>query len=184
HDHHVREFVRHLARRGIRQQLVDVPEWGSAALPPECRDPWFDTLGRPVRAHATLHFCMPHQVRPARGRVNANYTMFEADRIPEGLVRHNLSHDLVIVPTASSRGAWTSSGCPAARIRLCPLGVDVDRFHPRVEPLTLSDRLGRPVREYRTRVLNVSEISPRKNLLALLRVWLRATTRDDDAILI
>jgi len=40
------------------------------------------------------------------------------------------------------------------------------------------------VREYRTRVLNVSEISPRKNLLALFRVWLRTTSRDDDAILI
>jgi len=53
-----------------------------------------------------------------------------------------------------------------------------------VEPLALSDRQGRPVREYRTRVLNISEILPRKNLLALLRVWLRATTRDDDAILI
>ena len=184
HDRHVREFVRHLAQRGIRQQLVDVPEWGSAALPPGCRDPWFDTLGAPVAAHAVLHFCMPHQVRPARGRLNVNYTMFEADRLPENWVRHNMSHDLVIVPTASSRDAWTASGFPAARIRLCPLGVDVDRFHPGVEPLPLSDRQGRPVREYRTRVLNVSEISPRKNLLALLRVWLRTTARDDDAILI
>ena len=114
HDHHVREFVRHLARRGIRQQLVDVPEWGSAALPPECRDPWFDTLGRPVRARATLHFCMPHQVRPARGRLNVNYTMFEADRIPEGWVRHNLTHDLVIVPTASSRDAWIDQRVPGS----------------------------------------------------------------------
>jgi glycosyltransferase involved in cell wall biosynthesis len=184
HDHHVREFVRHLAQRGIRQQLVDVTEWGSAALPPESRDPWFETLGKPVPAHATLHFCMPHQVRPARGQLNVNYTMFEADRIPEGWVRHNMTHDLVIVPTASSRDAWTARGFPAARVGLCPLGVDLDRFHPRVEPLALKDREGRPVPEYRTRVLNVSEISPRKNLLTLLRVWLRATARDDDAILI
>jgi glycosyltransferase involved in cell wall biosynthesis len=184
HDHHVREFVRHLARRGIRQQLVDVPEWGSVALPSERRDPWFDTLLAPVEAHAVLHFCMPHQVRPARGRLNVNYTMFEADRIPGGWARINMSHDLVIVPTASSQGAWTASGFPAARVRLCPLGVDTDRFHPGVEPISLRDRQARPVREYRTRVLNVSEISPRKNLLALLRVWLRTTTRDDDAILI
>ena len=184
HDHHVREFVRHLARRGIGQQLVDVPEWGSAALPPECRDPWFDTLQAPVEAHAVLHFCMPHQVRPVRGQLDVNYTMFEADRIPESWVRRSMSHDLVIVPTASSRDAWTASGFPAARIRLCPLGVDVERFHPEVEPLSLSDRQGRPVREYRTRVLNVSEISPRKNLLGLFRVWLGATARDDDAILI
>ncbi len=184
HDHHVREFVRHLARRGIRQQLIDVPEWGSRELPPRSRDPWFDTLGAPVESKAVLHFCMPHQVRPARGRLNVNYTMFEANRIPGSWVRHNLRHDLVILPTASSREAWVESGFPAERIRLCPLGVDPARFHPAVEPLPLDDRQGRPVREYRTRVLNVSEISPRKNLLGLLRVWLRATTRDDDAILI
>ena len=184
HDHHVREFVRHLVGRGIRIELVDVPEWGSAALPSESRDPWFDTLAAPVDAQAVLHFCMPHQVRPVRGRLNVNYTMFEADRIPERWARLNRSHDLVIVPTFSSRDAWTASGFPESRIRLSPLGVDVDLFHPDVEPLTLSDRQGRPVREYRTRVLNVSEITPRKNLLALLRVWLRATRRGDDAILI
>src|SRR5262249_7766148 len=117
---------------------------------------------------------MPHQVRLARGRLNVNYTMFEADRIPRRWVRCNLTHDLVIVPTVSSRVAWTASGFPAAQVRLCPLGVDVDRFHPGVEPLSLTTREGRPVRDYRTRVLNVSEISPRKNLLALLRVWLCA----------
>src|SRR5262245_1583101 len=169
HDHHVREFVRHLARRGVRQQLLDVPEWGSAALPSECRDSWFDMLEAPVKARAVLHFCMPHQVKPEHGRLNVNYTMFEADRLPERWVAHNLSHDLVIVPTASSLNAWTSSGFPGARIRVCPLGVDVDRFRPGIEPLPLADRQGRPVGEYRTRLLNVSEISPRKNLLALFR---------------
>ncbi len=184
HDHHVREFVRHLAWRGIRQQLVDVPEWGSGELPAHARDPWFDTLSGPVESNAVLHFCMPHQVRPVHDKLNANYTMFEANRIPPRWVRHNLRHDLVILPTASSREAWVQSGFPTERIRLCPLGVDPARFHPEVEPLVLKDRNGRPVREYRTRVLNVSEISPRKNLLALLRVWLRTTTRDDDAILI
>src|SRR5262249_19179280 len=131
-----------------------------------------------------VHFCMPHQARPVRGKLNVNYTMFEADRIPTPWVRHNTSHDLVIVPTASSQDAWTRSGFPAARVKLCPLGVDVERFRPGVEPLPLHDRQGRPVREYRTRVLNVSEISPRKNLLALFRVWLTTTRRGDDAILI
>ena len=64
HDHHVREFVRHLARQGIRQQLIDVPEWGPSRLPEGARDPWFDTLHAPVAATAAVHFCMPHQVKP------------------------------------------------------------------------------------------------------------------------
>jgi glycosyltransferase involved in cell wall biosynthesis len=40
------------------------------------------------------------------------------------------------------------------------------------------------VERYATRFLNVSELSPRKNVLGLLRVWLRATSRADDAVLI
>jgi hypothetical protein len=27
HDRHTREFVRHLARQGVRLQLTDIPEW-------------------------------------------------------------------------------------------------------------------------------------------------------------
>jgi len=184
HDHHVREFVRHLARQGIRQQLIDLPEWGPVKLPDAMRDPWFDTLSEPVDASAILHFCMPHQVKVETGLLNVNYTMFEASRIHKSWVAHNLRHDLVILPTPSSKDAWVNSGFPEDRIRLCPLGVDPARFHPGADPLELTDRRGRSVRDYLTRVLNVSELSPRKNLLGLLRVWIRATTPDDDAILV
>jgi glycosyltransferase involved in cell wall biosynthesis len=38
--------------------------------------------------------------------------------------------------------------------------------------------------DYRVRVLNISDFVARKNLDGLLRVWLRATRADDDAILI
>jgi glycosyltransferase involved in cell wall biosynthesis len=184
YDHHVREFVRHLARRGVRQQLIDLPEWGSAPLPPELRDPWFDALGAPVPSKAVLHFCMPHQVRPARGKLTLNHTMFEASRIPAVWVRHGRLHDLVLVPTDSSRLAWIESGCPEERIRLCPLGVDAEQFRPGHPALDLKDRQGQPVARFRTRVLNISELGPRKNLIALLRVWIRTTTPRDDAILI
>lgn len=184
HDHHVREFVRHLARQGIRQQLFDIPEWGPSRLPDGARDPWFDTLHAPVAATAAVHFCMPHQVKPVTDLLTVNYSMFEATRIPRRWVAHNLRHDLVVVPTASSRQAWLASGFPDHRIRLCPLGVDPGRFRPDAEPLELTDGSGRLIRDYRVRVLNVSEPGPRKNLAALLRVWIRTTTASDDAILI
>src|SRR5262252_357577 len=70
HDHHVREFVRHLSKRQIRLQLIGVPEWGPTRLPDRARDPWFDTLGAPVPATAAIHFCMPHQARVATGLLN------------------------------------------------------------------------------------------------------------------
>lgn len=184
HDHHVREFARHLAIAGIALQLHDIPEWAPVKLPPDRSDPWFDTLGAPVESRAVVHFCMPHQVRRVAGLLNINYTMFEATRIPASWVGENLGHDRVVLPTASCEAAWLESGVPRNRIRICPLGVDVERFHPAAQPLDLVDRQGRLVGEYRTRVLNVSEWGPRKNLIGLLRVWIKATTPADDAILI
>jgi hypothetical protein len=78
---------------------------------------------------------MPHQVLPSHGQLTVNYTMFEADQVPPEWVARGRSHDLVIVPTPSSRDAWQGSGYPPGQLRVCPLGVDVDRFHPAREPL-------------------------------------------------
>jgi glycosyltransferase involved in cell wall biosynthesis len=183
YDHHVREFVRALVDEGVAVELVDLPEWGPARLPDEARDPFFESLNRPVGARTTLHFTMPHQAVPAPGMLNVNYTMFEAIRVPARWVECNRHHDLVIVPTESSRRAWVDSGFPEDRIRLCPLGINPDRFDGAAEPLPLS-LADRPISEFRARFLHVSELGPRKNLVGLLRAWLTATTRDDDAILI
>ena len=135
YDHHVREFVRELHKQGVAVQLVDFPEWGPAKLPAQLQDPWFDTLDRPTGARVVVHFCMPHQVVPDAGEVNVNYTMFEATRIPPAWVAHHLRHDLVILPTESSRLAWLDSGVPAEKLRLCPLGINPDLFGP---PITIA----------------------------------------------
>jgi glycosyltransferase involved in cell wall biosynthesis len=181
YEHHVREFVSELTRQGVAVQLTDLPQWGPAKLPDSKRDPWFDTLTQPVPARVALHFCMPHQLVPVPEHVNVNYTMFEASRITPLWVDLHIAHDLVIVPTESSRQAWIHSGFPPGKIRLCPLGVDPRRFSGSAAPLLLRDE---EISSYRFRFLNVSEIGPRKNLVGLIRAWLRATSRGDDAILI
>jgi len=187
HDHHTREFVRELARQGIRLQLTDIPRWHWVKLPAEARDPWFEQLDVPVGATAALHFCMPHQVVTNGEQLTVNYTMFEASPAPADWIARGKRHNLVIVPTQSSREMWLAGGYPPARIRTCPLGVDVDRFHPAAQPLELSGPEGpggRRVADYRVRVLHVSEPQPRKNLVGLVRTWITATSPDDDAILI
>ena len=184
YDHHTREFVRHLACQGVQLQLTDFPRWHPVKLAPEARDPWFEQLRGSVAAAALLQFCMPHQVLASPGQLNVNYTMFEASPVPAGWIASGRSQDLVVVPTKSSREAWLAGGHPSARIRTCPLGVDVERFHPAEPPLELSRAGGRPVADYRVRVLNVSDPQPRKNLVGLVRTWITATSADDDAILI
>jgi glycosyltransferase involved in cell wall biosynthesis len=184
YDHHVREFVRELHRQGIASELLDLPEWGPSKLPAGLRDPWFESLNQPVATSVGLHFCMPHQVRPFPNTATVNYTMFEATRIPASWAEESRQHNLVVLPTESSRDAWLASGVPAERLRVCPLGIDPDVFGDGIEPLALRDAEGEPISRFRVRFINVSELGPRKNLIGLLRTWMLATKRSDDAVLI
>jgi glycosyltransferase involved in cell wall biosynthesis len=176
--------VRAFVRLDVRIQLVDVPEWGSTRLPADAAERWFDALGQPVAGEITLHFTMPHQVVPSGRPLDVNYTMFEATRIPDGWVQAGLRCALLVVPTESSRQAWLASGFPAARLAICPLGINPETFGGPTEPLTMLTYDGTPAANYRARFLNLSELGPRKNLIGLLRAWLLATRRDDDAILL
>src|SRR5262249_33467946 len=82
YDRHTREFVREFIRQGVSVKLPPLPGW-SIDLPPELRETWFDSLDAPVSADTLLHFTMPNQAQPRSGKRNVNYTMFEAEKIPQ-----------------------------------------------------------------------------------------------------
>jgi hypothetical protein len=183
HDRHTREFVRQLVQRGVRVQLTPLSGW-SADLPAGARETWFDQLLAPVEARISLHFTMPSLCRPRASRINVNYTMFEADRIPIDWVKRATQHQRILVPTEACRLAWVDSGVPFEKMRISPLGVDGDFFAQEAPPLPLVLPNGRAVSSYRHRFLNIADLRPRKNHLGLLRTWLLATTASDDAVLL
>jgi glycosyltransferase involved in cell wall biosynthesis len=184
YDQLVRELARALNARRQPLQLMDISHWYPLRWPGADLDPLFESLTRPVSARIRLHICMPPQVKTVRGLSHVNYTMFEADRVPEAWIRCNRRHDLVILPHAECGYAWIRSGLPEAKVRICPQGVDADRFKPGQVPLPLPRVMDREVMSFRFRVLHMADYTPRKNLAGLLRVWLQATRRSDDAILI
>jgi len=114
----------------------------------------------------------------------ANYTMFEASRVPPFWVRATESSQLTIVPAEASYAIWLAAGVDAQRLRICPLGVDEQLFSPGAEPLPLLAQNGEDLVRRRTRVLNISEVVPRKNQKGLLRAWLLETTASDNAVLL
>jgi hypothetical protein len=183
HDRHTRELVRQLVRRGARVQLTPLRGW-SADLPAAARDPWFDALRAPIETSIALHFTMPIHCRPQPGRINVNYTMFEADRIPADWARRAVQHERILLPTEGCRQVWIDSGVDERKVRVSPLGVDGDFFAQEAQPLPLLLPDGRPVSSFRHRFLNIADLRPRKNHLGLLRSWLRATTSADDAVLV
>jgi glycosyltransferase involved in cell wall biosynthesis len=183
YDRHTREFVRQFVRRGMRVRLTHLRGW-SIDLPDTLRETWFDSLDAPVGADTLLHFTMPNHARPRPGLRNVNYTMFEADRIPRLWADCGRAHDLIVLPTQSSYDAWARSGVPEGRLRISPLGVDGEYFSAPAEPAPLRTPEGSPLASYRSRFLSVAELRPRKNHLGLLRSWIRATRREDDAVLV
>jgi glycosyltransferase involved in cell wall biosynthesis len=183
YDRHTRAFVRQFLRLGLEVQLTHLTGW-SVDMPEGQRPSWPDQLDRPVAADTVLHFTMPHHARTDPRRRNVNYTMFEASRIPPEWVSLARAQDRVVVPTEACRAAWIESGVPDEHLRVAPLAVDAERFSRPSPPLPLTTPAGRPVADHRHRFLNIAEPRPRKNVIAILRTWITATGRDDDAVLI
>ena len=179
-------FVRSLMERGQTLRLAGLK--GEESWRPSFADPILQAaarrLGDPLRPRLALSMLTPLLVEPIPGVPTVNYTMFEGPRIPDSWAACNRAHDLVVVPTDSSRLAWIAAGHPEDRIRVCPPGIAPNPADASARPMALMGPRGRAVMDYRVRVLNISDFVARKNLDGLLRVWLRATRADDDAILI
>ncbi len=143
---------------------------------------WADPPLPVPRARSIVNCMIPPVVEPVPGLMTVTVSMFEGTRIPVFWKRYSDLHDLVIVPTESSRMAWTARGFPEDRLRVCPLGVDPETPDGPLLPVQTPD--GRPLSSFRHRILNVSDFIPRKNVDGVLRVWLKATSVRDDAVLI
>lgn len=178
-----RQFVRHLVAAGVPVHLIDLNYQPVRNLAPDQIDPFFLSCDRPVRARGILHFTTPPVVDRLPGFKTVNYSVIETTRIQQRWVEHSRRHDRVIVATRSSADAWTASGCPADLVAVCPEGVEAVAAET-VHPVIVLGPDGRTLADYATRILNVSDFTPRKNLAGLLRVWFRATRRSDDAVLV
>jgi tetratricopeptide (TPR) repeat protein len=172
----IRRFLAGFAAAGVPTDLVgvsgDEPEFPAGA----------SRQGDPPSASCLLSFVTPSTFEPVPGVRNVLFSMFEGARISDAWARLSGGADLVIVPTASSRDAWAAAGYPVDRLRVCPLGVDAPTGV--AAPLYLATGGGATSDRFSFRFLNISDLTPRKNLRGLLRVWLRATRSDDDALLI
>ncbi|SRX76215.1 glycosyltransferase family protein [Aequorivita antarctica] len=179
YDQHTRKFIREMRRQSVIIKATQKNEWSKNVFSDAELS---DIIDHPNQAclnfDKVLHFAMPHQAKPKTGSKNFLFTMFEADGIPKEWVDYSLQHDIVIVPTESSRQAWVNSGFPSNYIRVCPLGVDTEEIKPRGVILNNEGILGKNVH-----FLNIADLRPRKNHLGLLRCWLRATSNNDSATL-
>ncbi len=180
----VRQFVRRLRASGVPVRLMDVPVSFLRSMDDRQRDPFFESFDQPVRARALLNFMIPNLAEPLPGLDSVIFSMSETRMAPPDWVSYSLRHRHLIVPTPSSAQAWIAGGYPKERVHLCPLGVDPRPLASGIIPMVVTDGNGRRLSDYRVRIANISDLTLRKNLDGLLRVWLRATDARDDAALV
>lgn len=175
YSHMSRRFLQTLRERGISMQGIGV--FGNETWPGA-------GLEAPIRAKAALNFLIPLAVERIPRLTTVAFTMFEGTTIPPAWKRQSEHSDLIIVPCEASRIAWAARGFPEDRLHICPLGVDPEPAAMTAALPAMAARDGRPISSYGHRFLNISDFVPRKNIDGLMRVWLRCTNADDDAVLV
>lgn len=73
--------------------------------------------------------------QPVPGRFNIGVTMLETDRLPQTWVRQCNKMDEIWVPSSFNLRTFSRSGVDSAKLRVVPVGVDDERFHPDRKPL-------------------------------------------------
>lgn len=183
YGHQARQLAVELVRRGIDVRWLRIP-WTRPIVKEEFPLELQGREGRCV-SEAVLHFCLPEQVvtsvRPDARHVN--FTMCETSRLPPTWVERALQLPLTLVPSLHSQKVWIESGVPPDRIKVCPLGVDVDRFRRDNEPLMLTTKQGQRVSQFTHRFLSVSGLTDRENIPGLVRAWKAALRPQDNAVL-
>ncbi|TFE27181.1 glycosyltransferase [Cohnella luojiensis] len=125
-----------------------------------------------------IHICAAQFFLPVWGRINIGMTMLECDSLPLNWVTRCNLMDQVWVPSTFNEQTFLGSGVRQEKIKVVPIGVDVNRFHPEVAPLHLERDHGRFV------FLSNFEWIPRKGYNLLLRAFLEEFTGSDHVLLV
>jgi len=112
--------------------------------------------------------------RAQESRLQVGWTMLEVTGMPRDWVAGCNAMDEVWVPSSFNVETFRAGGVKVP-IRVMPLGVDIDYFHPNITASRASDRFT---------FLSVFEWGPRKNPEMLLRAFTEEFTKADDVMLL
>jgi len=128
--------------------------------------------GPPIGAHVA--FCQADAFPGVRGALKIGWTMLEVTGLPRSWVAGCNSMDEVWVPASFNVETFRSSGVRPP-IRVMPLGVDIDYFHPDINGFRTSTRFT---------FLSVFEWGERKSPETLLRAYTEEFKESDDVLLL
>lgn len=104
-------------------------------------------------------------------------TMFETDRLPDGVAERCNAMDEVWLPSRFNMETYARAGVKESKLRYVPPGTDTQLFCPEAIPLQIPQRRG-------FNFLSVFDWQQRKGYDVLLRAYLREFKPDEDVALI
>jgi len=139
-------------------------------------EPWEKYIRRPPKDAVWVFECIPPGWE-TMGKYTIGYTMFEADRLPPEWMPYFDAVDEVWVPSTYCKRSFERSGVKKP-IHVMHLGVDTNRFNPRVKPVRVLNK--------RTFCfLTVISGNPdRKGLDVLVKAYTNEFSADEDVCLI
>jgi glycosyltransferase involved in cell wall biosynthesis/tetratricopeptide (TPR) repeat protein len=175
-----RELTSQLARqRGLELKLgPKVPISDQLRKVPELEDLWRH-LQPDAERHAAItvrHSWPPNWRLPESGRLVVMQP-WEFGSLPEEWVRNSSKVAEFWAYSEYVRNVYVSSGVPAEKVKVVPLGIDPERFHPEVPPLELATKK-------RFKFLFVGGTIHRKGPDVMLNAYLRRFTAQDDVCLV
>ncbi|UFJ42517.1 glycosyltransferase family 4 protein [Brevibacillus humidisoli] len=111
-------------------------------------------------------------------RINIGMTMLESDHVPAHWVETCNRMDQIWVPSTFNQTTFVKSGVRPEKVAVVPIGVDVNRFHPRVAPLKVGPFENRLV------FLSNFEWVIRKGYDLLLQAYLEEFSQSDPVALV
>ncbi len=153
-----------------------IVEGDPVPLPVALAESFYCPLPRAPEIHVR-HQWPPQLTPPAEGRWVVMQP-WEYGSIPKAWVEPLLRDvDDIWAPSGYVRDCFLAAGLPADRVHVVPLGVDCERFSPRVPPVTL------PTAKC-WKFLFVGGTIHRKGIDVLLDAWARAFSDRDDVCLV
>ncbi len=111
------------------------------------------------------------------GRWCVGRTMFETDRLPDGISERCNAMDEIWVPSRFNLETYARAGVKEGKLRLVPPGVDTQLFRPGAAPFQVPGKRG-------FNFLSVFDWQQRKGYDVLLRAYLAEFKPDEDVALI
>lgn len=184
YPYEARTVLKHLLDAGFTVRVLPPPprgRWWKGLEIDEGFGRLFELLRLPVRGRRprlTLVHLTPEAFKAARpGTVRIGRTMFEADRLPPHWVAACNRMHAVWVPSHFNYHTFAASGVDTRRLRVLPVGVDTQLFHPGAVPLPVPGARG-------FRFLSVFSWIRRKGWPLLIEAYAREFRPEEDVTLV